>query len=38
METLMAWLKDAVAGIGLIVFFASSFFLAGAAQTLLLAS
>ena len=33
----MAWLKDAVAGIGLIVFFASSFFLAGAAQTLLMA-
>jgi hypothetical protein len=33
----MAWLKDVVAGIGLIVFFASSFFLAGAAQSLLMA-
>ncbi len=32
----MSWLKDAVAGIGLIVFFASSFFLASAAQTLLI--
>jgi hypothetical protein len=37
MERLMAWFKDAVAGIGLIVFFASSFFLAGAVQTLLTA-
>ena len=34
----MNWLKDAVAGIGLVVFFTSSFFLAGAAQTLLMAS
>lgn len=34
----MAWMKDAVAGIGLIVFFTSSFFLLGAAQTLLAAS
>ncbi|NIJ48966.1 hypothetical protein FHS84_002337 [Rhizomicrobium electricum] len=32
----MAWFKDAVAGIGLIVFFASSFLLAGAAQSLLM--
>lgn len=34
----MIWLKDAVAGVGLIVFFASSFYLAGAAQALLMAS
>jgi hypothetical protein len=34
----MAWLKDAVAGVGLVVFFASSFFLVGAAQSLLLGS
>jgi hypothetical protein len=33
----MAWLKDAVAGIGLVVFFASSLFLASAAQSLLIA-
>ena len=32
----MAWLKDAVAGVGLVVFFASSMFLAGAAQSLLM--
>jgi len=31
----MTWLKDAVAGIGLMVFFVSSFALMGAAQTLL---
>ncbi len=34
----MAWMKDAAAGIGLIVFFTSSFVLLGAAQTLLMAS
>ena len=34
----MSWIKDAVAGIGLVVFFGSSFFLASAAQTLLMAS
>lgn len=33
----MTWLKDAVAGVGLIVFFASSVYLAGAAQVLLTA-
>lgn len=32
MEVLMAWLKDAAAGVGLIVFLASSFVLAGAVQ------
>ena len=32
----MAWFKDAVAGIGLVVFFASSFFLVSAAQSLLI--
>ena len=31
----MVWLKDAVAGIGLIVFFTSSLYLASAAQMLL---
>jgi len=31
----MAWLKDAVAGLGLIVFLASSFVLASAAQEFL---
>jgi hypothetical protein len=36
-EAIMSWFKDVVAGIGLIVFFGSSFFLAGAAQTLLMA-
>ena len=30
----MAWLKDAVAGIGLMVFLVSSFVLSGAAQAL----
>ncbi len=30
----MAWLKDAAAGIGLVVFFASTFFLTSAAQVL----
>ncbi|NIK89578.1 hypothetical protein FHS83_002896 [Rhizomicrobium palustre] len=34
----MNWLKDAVAGVGLIVFFASGLFLAGAAQSLLAVS
>lgn len=33
----MAWFKDAVAGIGLIVFFTSSFFLVNAAQALTVA-
>ena len=30
----MDWFKDAVAGIGLVVFFASSFLLTGAVQAL----
>jgi hypothetical protein len=34
MEAMMAWLKDALAGIGLVVFFASSFLLTGAMQSL----
>jgi hypothetical protein len=33
----MAWFKDAAAGIGLIVFFVSSFLLMGAMQGLLAA-
>jgi|GEM_PF-1006758 len=33
----MAWLKDAVAGVGLVIFLASGLFLTGAAQTLLTA-
>lgn len=33
----MAWLKDAMAGVGLVVFFASGLFLTGAAQTLFIA-
>jgi len=37
MEAFMAWLKDAAAGVGLVVFFASSFLLAGALQSLLMA-
>jgi hypothetical protein len=35
MERAMAWLKDAAAGIGLIVFMASFFVLANAAQAFL---
>lgn len=31
----MAWFKDALAGIGLVVFFASGLVLTGAAQALL---
>jgi hypothetical protein len=31
----MAWMKDAVAGIGLIVFFTSSYVFMGIAQSLL---
>ncbi len=31
----MAWMKDVVAGVGLVVFFTASFLLMGAAQTLL---
>jgi hypothetical protein len=37
METMMAWFKDAAAGVGLVVFFTASFVLMGAAQTLLTA-
>jgi hypothetical protein len=37
MEAVMAWFKDAAAGIGLVVFLASSFFLSGAVQSLLTA-
>jgi hypothetical protein len=37
MEAEMAWLKDAAAGIGLIVFMASSFVLVGALQAALAA-
>jgi len=37
-EATMAWFKDAVAGFGLIVFFASSLYLAGAAQAWLAAA
>lgn len=33
----MAWFKDVLAGVGLMVFFASSLFLAGATQALLMA-
>jgi hypothetical protein len=35
MEAIMAWMKDAVAGVGLVVFFTSSFLLMSAAQSLL---
>jgi hypothetical protein len=38
MEAMMAWFKDIAAGVGLVVFFTASFFLMGAAQTLLAAS
>jgi len=31
----MAWLKDAMAGVGLVVFLAASFVLTGAAQAFL---
>lgn len=31
----MVWLKDAAAGIGLVVFLASAFVLSGAVQTLI---
>jgi hypothetical protein len=34
MEAMMAWFKDAAAGVGLVVFFASSFLLTGALQTI----
>jgi len=34
----MAWLKDAAAGIGLVVFLASTFVLTGAAQAFLAGS
>jgi hypothetical protein len=34
----MAWVKDAAAGFGLIVFFASSLYLAGAVQAWLIAA
>jgi hypothetical protein len=34
---MMVWMKDAAAGIGLIVFFTSSFVLMSAAQSLLAA-
>ncbi len=33
----MAWLKDAAAGIGLVLFFASTFVLTGSLQSLLAA-
>jgi len=33
----MAWLKDAAAGVGLVVFFASAFLLTGTLQSLLAA-
>jgi len=34
----MAWLKDAVAGVGLVFFLAASFVLTGAAQAFLIGS
>jgi hypothetical protein len=33
----MAWFKDAAAGVGLVVFFASSFLLMGSLQSILAA-
>jgi hypothetical protein len=34
MEAMMAWFKDAAAGVGLVVFFASSFLLTGTLQAI----